>query len=230
MSYVRILGFIGLFVPCFAANGVSLSGIVTDPDGRALAKAEVLLVETQQKQVTGGDGRFQFHNVTPGVVHLRAVAVGFQDSPTREVKLNAQKAQSVNLPLAPQPTTRLTMTVTGSARETGEMSQAVDVLAGVALDRVRGGSLGETLASRPGVTQTAFGPTAGRPIIRGMSGDRIRVLEGGLGTGDVSTTSVSKIASFNPAATWPCLIDSISKPNPRRLPSFAVPPFSRMCL
>lgn len=197
MSVFRVICFWSLMVPCFAATGVTLSGVVIDPDAGALPRAEVVLVETQQKMVTDAEGRFQFENVTPGVVHLQAVASGFQPSGLRPVALSVGQSASLNIDLAPVATTRVTMTVTGSARETGEVRQAVDVLTGAELDRVKGASLGETLATRPGVTDTAFGPTAGRPIIRGMSGGRIRVLEGGMGTGDVSTTSVDHVVTVD---------------------------------
>jgi iron complex outermembrane receptor protein len=41
----------------------------------------------------------------------------------------------------------------------------------------------------PGVTSSNFGPGAGRPVIRGIGGDRIRVLENGVGTQDVANVS-----------------------------------------
>jgi iron complex outermembrane receptor protein len=54
----------------------------------------------------------------------------------------------------------------------------------------RGSTLGETLRYEPGVQSTSFGPNAGRPIIRGLDGDRIRILQNGLGTLDASSQSV----------------------------------------
>lgn len=40
-------------------------------------------------------------------------------------------------------------------------------------------TLGETLDGTPGVSSTYFGPNASRPIIRGLDGDRIRILNNG---------------------------------------------------
>ncbi len=80
----------------------------------------------------------------------------------------------------------------------------VDVLAGTsilhgdALDRALRSSLGETLARQPGVTATSFGPNASRPILRGFSGDRIRLLTDGIGSFDVSATSVDHAVAINP--------------------------------
>lgn len=51
------------------------------------------------------------------------------------------------------------------------------------------GTIGETLASQPGVSSTFFGPGASRPIIRGLGGDRIRILSNDISSFDVSTAS-----------------------------------------
>lgn len=50
-------------------------------------------------------------------------------------------------------------------------------------------TLGETLNGLPGVSSTYFGPNASRPIIRGLDGDRIRVLNNSASSLDVSALS-----------------------------------------
>jgi iron complex outermembrane receptor protein len=70
-----------------------------------------------------------------------------------------------------------------------ESAQPVSVLTGDDLDLRAQTSLGDTLASEPGVSSSSFGPAAGRPVIRGLGGDRIRILENGVGTQDVSNSS-----------------------------------------
>lgn len=51
-------------------------------------------------------------------------------------------------------------------------------------------SIGDTLGTEAGVQSTSFGPNASRPVIRGLDGDRIRVLQNSLGTLDASTQSL----------------------------------------
>lgn len=70
-----------------------------------------------------------------------------------------------------------------------EMAQPTSVLRGDQLRRKQSGSLGDTLSSEIGVHSSSFGAGAGRPIIRGLDGPRIQVLDGGLGTSDVSSVS-----------------------------------------
>lgn len=56
--------------------------------------------------------------------------------------------------------------------------------------RERGqGSLGETLTELPGVSSTYFGPQASRPIVRGLDGDRVRLLSNSSASQDVSALS-----------------------------------------
>lgn len=81
-----------------------------------------------------------------------------------------------------------------------DLAQPISVLQGDDLRRKREASLGDTLSQELGVTSSAFGPAAGRPIIRGMDGPRIRVLEGGIGTQDLSALSPDHMVtaeSFN---------------------------------
>ncbi|MCW2364245.1 MULTISPECIES: TonB-dependent receptor [Sphingobium] len=72
------------------------------------------------------------------------------------------------------------------------------VLTGEELARDIRPSLGETLARQPGVSSTSFGPGASRPILRGFSGDRIRLLTDGIGSFDASATSVDHAVAINP--------------------------------
>ncbi len=68
-------------------------------------------------------------------------------------------------------------------------AQPVSVLSGTDLDLKSRDSLGDTLALEPGVNSSSFAPGAGRPVIRGLSGDRVRILENGIGTLDISNVS-----------------------------------------
>jgi iron complex outermembrane receptor protein len=70
-----------------------------------------------------------------------------------------------------------------------ESLQGVEVLDRDDIVEHLSGGLGDTLDSQPGVSSTFFGAGASRPIIRGLGGDRVRVLENGIGAIDASTAS-----------------------------------------
>lgn len=72
------------------------------------------------------------------------------------------------------------------------------VLSGEDLQRNQAGQIGEVLAKLPGVSASGFSPAASRPILRGFSGERVRVLIDGLGTIDASNTSDDHAVAIDP--------------------------------
>ena len=97
-------------------------------------------------------------------------------------------SQAQNIPVA-NPERLQQVTVTGNALGNAEGIQAVQVLQGEALMLNSQSTLGETLALTPGVSSSYFGPNASRPIIRGMDGDRIKILNNSASSHDVSALS-----------------------------------------
>jgi len=73
-----------------------------------------------------------------------------------------------------------------------------DVLELEDIQRDLQGQIGEVLTKVPGVSATSFSPGASRPILRGLDGERVRVLIDGLGTGDVGNTSADHATSIDP--------------------------------
>jgi iron complex outermembrane receptor protein len=60
------------------------------------------------------------------------------------------------------------------------------------------GGLGDTLAGLPGISTTAFGPGASRPIIRGLGSERVQVLTNGIGVIDASAASPDHAVTGDP--------------------------------
>lgn len=89
--------------------------------------------------------------------------------------------------------------VTGVApRNRQDMLSGVAVIQGAKLDQQLRASIGDTLDKTPGVSATSFGPTASRPVLRGLQGERVRLLTDGIGSIDVSNTSADHAAVVNP--------------------------------
>ncbi len=81
------------------------------------------------------------------------------------------------------------VTASPLSRSQADLAQSTAVLSGQALAAQQRGTLGATLTNEVGLSATDFGPGASRPVIRGIGGDRVRVLENGVGTLDVSNIS-----------------------------------------
>ncbi len=80
-----------------------------------------------------------------------------------------------------------------------EATAPVTVLSGDDLTMKMGHTIGETLKQELGITSQSFGPGVGTPVIRGQSGPRVRVLENGIGSNDVSQLSPDHATSIEPA-------------------------------
>jgi iron complex outermembrane receptor protein len=88
--------------------------------------------------------------------------------------------------------------ITGFRRNREDVLSGTSVVSGEELSRDMRPTIGETLARQPGVSATSFGPNASRPILRGFQGERIRILTDGIGSLDVSNTSVDHAVAINP--------------------------------
>ncbi len=94
----------------------------------------------------------------------------------------------------------VSVTASRLGESASELAQPVTVLEGRKLLLNLEATIGETLAEQPGVRSTYFGPASSRPVIRGLDGDRIRVLQNGLNTIDASATSFDHAVSFDPVS------------------------------
>lgn len=100
---------------------------------------------------------------------------------------------------APAPASRApAVVITGNPLGNTPGAAPTSVLAGEELVLRRGSTLGDTLDGLPGVSATAFGPNASRPVIRGLDGDRIRILSNSGATLDASSLSYDHAVPLDP--------------------------------
>ena len=112
----------------------------------------------------------------------------------------AQTMPTAQAPLTATPGAVTTIVITGNPLGRDAATSPVSVLAGDGLTLRRAGTLGETLDGLPGVASTWFGPNASRPVIRGLDGDRIRLLDNGGSTLDASSLSFDHAVAIDPLA------------------------------
>ena len=93
-----------------------------------------------------------------------------------------------------------TTAVTGNPLGVGsdQMVIPISILSGRELSLKRENTLAETLNSIPGVSNSSFGPSVGRPMIRGMDSDRIKILQNGVNNLDASNLSFDHGVSIDP--------------------------------
>jgi iron complex outermembrane recepter protein len=109
-------------------------------------------------------------------------------------------AQTTPKPPAGAPMQLSPVIVTGNplGSELFGLVSPASVLEGRHLFLQRRSTLGEMLNEMPGVSSTYFGPNASRPVIRGLEGDRIRILSNGIGVLDASSLSNDHAVPIDP--------------------------------
>jgi iron complex outermembrane receptor protein len=190
--------FVSLSLAAQSPSGAIL-GKVTDAAGNPQAKATVTLVEQRRSVTTGDDGSFRFDGVSDGHYHLRVQSREL-GSAIAEANVESGTPVTIDIPVDPGVHAEAIVVTAGPARRASEVFQPVAVLDGEELIEHREATLGETLNEQPGVSSTYFGPGASRPVIRGLGGDRIRILQDGVGASDASNVSPDHAVSLDPGA------------------------------
>ena len=182
-----------------AQNGVPIKGrLLNSLNATPLSGATVQIDELRRQTVSGDDGTFTFENVPPGAYHLSVLAQGYSTRRT-EVRAAAD-APPIELQVDFDLHFEEVVSVSGDARSQFDTFQPTSVLAGQELSKQLEMSLGATLESQPGVAARSFGPAPARPVIRGLDGDRVLILQDGQRLGDLSSQSGDHGVPINPAA------------------------------
>ena len=75
---------------------------------------------------------------------------------------------------------------------------SIDIVTRKDLDVAPAAGLGDVLSGRPGLRSTFYGPGASRPVIRGLSGPRVMILQNGVGLVDASSLSPDHAVASEP--------------------------------
>ncbi len=93
---------------------------------------------------------------------------------------------------------QLVVTAAPYAVSMDSATTSVDIVTRDELDLAPPAGLGDTLANLPGLRSTSFGPGASRPVVRGLAGPRVLVLNNGVGLIDASALSPDHQVASDP--------------------------------
>ena len=172
-------------LPARASAPDSLVGTVADTASRPIDGASVTIAELKRSATADKDGRFSFSDVAPGRYTVVARRVGF-----------GTVSANVIVPLA----SPLTMTMRVSALLLAPVTVTATRVPSLALnsplpisdvgpDRLRRDesvSLAHALDGLAGVRDITTGQQVGTPVVRGLNGPSVLVLDGGLRLEDYS--------------------------------------------
>ncbi|MGQ0537803.1 MAG: TonB-dependent receptor [Gemmatimonadaceae bacterium] len=171
-------------------SGTIVGTVVDSATGLPVVAARARIVELHREEVTHEDGSFEHRNLRPNTYTLQVQRLGYR-LVARRFTIQGGDTVTLRIAMAAAAVTLAPSVVTGTLSErTGEqVLSPTTSLSGAALDRNLAGTVAATLAAQPGVSLTGIGPSTARPVVRGLGGDRILILEDGQRPGDLSAIS-----------------------------------------
>ncbi|EQA38305.1 TonB-dependent receptor [Leptospira inadai serovar Lyme str. 10] len=162
------------------ALDVNLKGTVKDPTGKPIQGARVVLSENNVSIKTGADGSFEFQHLTQGSYSVTAIAPYYQPNTVR-VDVGGTD-QTIEFTLKPTflESQAINVTTRSIASDFLSTPQPTTVVEGRQLQRLRGQNVMSTLDNTPGVANLSTGAGAAKPVIRGLTGQRVLVMTDGV--------------------------------------------------
>ena len=185
------------------ARNISISGQVIDAEaGTPLVDVHVSLLRKAEGTSlfrTGRTGGFRFDEIAPGMYTLRFNRVGYE-ALDQEIVVKADEI-TVTVKLKRSPLQLGEIVVTPGDEEHAHFEKTTDLnLSAQQLDQQMGATIAETLSGEVGIAQRTMGRAAARPVIRGMGGDRLLILEDGGRTGDKSASAADHAVAIDPTS------------------------------
>ncbi|MEO5799662.1 MAG: TonB-dependent receptor [Gemmatimonadales bacterium] len=166
----------------FGGNPVgpfAVSGRVIDSAGAPIVAAQIVLLEAHRSTRTDQNGRYRIDRVPEGTYGISVAAIGFRPRIGRIVVRSADLQFDVTLARTVIELPPIQTTATPLATSALESPQPLSVLSGEALASHQAPSLGAVLEGLPGLRNNSTGSGIGKPVIRGLGGNRVLILDDG---------------------------------------------------
>jgi len=169
-----------VIAPTSVVASDTIRGRVVDSTGTAVVEAQVTLVELARAATTDSRGAFVFGGVPAGRYSIVARRIGYA-STSRTVRTSAGDRQSIEIRLTRIATDiePVVVTATRDATDVANSPFPVAQLAGDRLHREQSVSLSGAIDRMAGVHNLTTGQQIGKPVVRGLAGARVLVLDNG---------------------------------------------------
>ena len=180
----------------------SLAGHVIDAEsGQPVGWTTVVIEGFERARVSDAEGYFFFADVPPGGYVLQTLHVGLHEA-RFEVEVVAGDTTHVDLAVGHESLHMETIVVEGEAESAlAPLQEPEVVFSGSKLRQNLSRTIAETIDYEPGIAQRSMGPAPARPVLRGLGGDRLLMVEDGERTGDLSGSSSDHAVAIEPMTT-----------------------------
>jgi outer membrane receptor protein involved in Fe transport len=162
--------------PAHAAE--TITGHVTDEAGQPVAGAEIVISELRRETTSDADGSFQFADVPQGDYTLVIRRAGYAPV-VRDLLLTQAADVAVTLRVTPFEIEPTDVTATRTPIDPLQSPLPASALGAEDTRREHSVSLAHVVDRLPGVRTVSTGQEIGKPMIRGLVGARVLVLDNG---------------------------------------------------
>lgn len=189
--------------PFMAEAGAGGIRATVRSSGNPIAGATVRVLELDRTNHTNAQGDVDFPNVPNGAYRVFVHAIGFaSETNTVQVMDNTAEA-SFELHESAIEVKEVVVSAAPYASTADDLYQSAESKSMVEFHQSPGSSFAEKISDLPGVAVRGMGAAPARPVLRGLSDNRVLILENGLRTGDLST--------YDPAHATPIEAMSVSQ-------------------
>jgi len=188
--------------PTSAVLETTVTGVVRDADGKPLAYVQVIVSGLNRAATTDDRGEFTIRGLPAGTYHLDLIRIGYAaEHQVITVPANGPDLRlTISMRVATVRLSNVNVTATPTGTDPLNVTQATVQLSGKELQRSLSASIGQTLSSEPGMSSRFNGPLAAAPVIRGLTGERVLVLQDGDRAGDLSSAAVDHLNAVDPSS------------------------------
>lgn len=161
-----------------AASRSTVSGSIAAPDSTPLAQVRVQILELNRATYSDDRGQYLLREVPPGSYTLAFSRLGLAPL-VRRIPVTADVRLDVVLRPVLLELATVQAVATGLAGSVFASPQPTSVLEGASLRSSHGSSVGDALEALPGVRSMSMSPGIGKPVIRGLSSNRVVVVDDG---------------------------------------------------
>jgi iron complex outermembrane recepter protein len=194
-----------LVIPKAAGLGDSMSINVSAINIRSISISRVLLLGSSALVSLGGFG--EAARAQEGQTEIKIEQPITITAPSPIVRRPAPRPaapapRTTTTPAAPPPEPVVETPQPGTLPIVTDQFATVTVVPNEELRRSPGGTLGDVLFSKPGITGSSFAPGASsRPIVRGLDANRVGIVENGIGSNGASDLGEDHAVPLDPLST-----------------------------
>ncbi len=184
--------------PALPPNTAALKGNLVEAEtGEPIAFVNILLQEVNRSITSDQRGEFLLVDVRPGSVTLKTFRIGYRNIAI-PVELTADDTLEITIAL-PRAVIHMGGVTVESSRIDDRSVVEPDILfSDKKLHQALGQTIAQTIDYEPGISQRTMGPAPARPVLRGLGGDRLMMLEDSEQVGDLSATSTDHAVVIEP--------------------------------